>query len=100
MNLPEFMVRVLLPPSHSYACCPSGDTTYEEAYNKAIQDVLPPGFVVKWPRVGHKWPVDSEGYTWVHLHCTGKCPGVLDEAGEATSRAFGPNPGSSRLNGL
>jgi len=69
-NYPEFMVRVKLPPSSSFHCSPSGDAEYEEAYKKAIFDVKPPGFEVCWPRLNEKWPVDSEGYTWVRLYCT------------------------------
>lgn len=70
MMTPEFMMRVKLPDSGSYHSSPSGDSDYEEAYNKAIFDVLPPGFEVKYPRLGHKWAVDSEGYSLVTLICT------------------------------
>jgi len=68
--LPEFMVRVKLPSSSAYHSSPSGDTEYEEAYRNAIFAVKPPGFEVSWPRLNEKWPVDSEGYTWVRLYCT------------------------------
>jgi hypothetical protein len=69
-TLPEFMVRVKLPSSSAYHSSPSGDTEYEDAYKKAIADALPPGFEVRWPRMHEKWPVDSEGYTYVRLYAT------------------------------
>ncbi len=69
-DYPEFMVRVKLPSSGGYHCSPSGDTEYEEAYNAAIMAAKPDGYEVIWPRIGEKWPVDSEGYTWVRLRCT------------------------------
>lgn len=68
--IPEFMVRVKLPSSGGYASSPSGDTEYEQAYKEAIFAAKPEGFEVAWPRVGERWPVDSEGYTWVRLYCT------------------------------
>ena len=68
-NVPEFMMRVKLPSSGSFAACPSGDTEFEEAHRKAINDRLPPGFEVSWPRQG-TWPRDKEGYTWVLLYLT------------------------------
>lgn len=67
---PEFMVRVKLPSSSAYHSSPSGDTEYEDAYQKAIFALKPPGFEVIWPRLNQKWPVDSEGYTWVRLYCS------------------------------
>ena len=67
---PEFMVRVKLPSSGAFPGTPSGDTEYEQAYRKAILSELPQGFEVQWPRSNEKWPVDSEGYTWVRLRCS------------------------------
>lgn len=69
---PEFMMRVILPPSHSFHSSPSGDTEYDIAYNKALMENKPAGFEVIYPRRNEKWPVDSEGYTWVRLQCTNK----------------------------
>ena len=63
------MIRVKLPNASAYAGCPSGDSEYEDAYKSAIARVKPEGFEVKWPRIGHRWPVDSEGYTYVPLDC-------------------------------
>lgn len=63
----EYMVRVKLPNSASFSPGPSGDTEYDEAYRNAISAVRPRGFEVKWPKLGHRWPVDSEGYTCVLL---------------------------------
>ncbi len=67
--IPEFMVRVKLPSSNSYASCPSGDTEYEGAYSKALAKALPDGFEYIRPRQGTKWPMDSEGWTWARLKC-------------------------------
>lgn len=66
----EFMVRVKLPKSGSYHSSPSGDSEYEDAYNKAIADALPPGFEVCKARLNEKWPIDSEGVTYVPLRVT------------------------------
>lgn len=63
----EFHVRVRLPDAASFHSSPSGDAEYEAAYSSAISAVKPRGFEVRWPRTGQKWPVDSEGYTWVPL---------------------------------
>jgi hypothetical protein len=79
--LPEFMVRVKLPSSSAYAACPSGDAEYEEAYKKAIFDVKPAGFEVSWPRLNEKWPVDSEGYTWVRLFCADQSSAIAQWIG-------------------
>src|SRR3989344_39135 len=68
-NYPESMMRVKLPNSASYHSSPSGDTEYEEAYKKAIADVLPDGYEGIWPRPNEKWQSDSEGFTWVRLRC-------------------------------
>lgn len=69
---PEFMVRVKLPDSSGYAACPSGDSEYEDAYHSALAAATPPGFEVVKPRIGQRWPVDSEGYTFVPLRCPGE----------------------------
>jgi hypothetical protein len=66
----EFMVRVKLPSSGAYHSSPSGDTEYDNAYKEAIFAATPIGFEVGWPRRNEKWPVDSEGFTWVRLYCT------------------------------
>lgn len=65
-----FMVRVKLPNPAGYHSSPSGDTEYESARSEAIFAVKPAGFEVKWPRGGERWPVDSEGYTFVPLVLT------------------------------
>jgi hypothetical protein len=67
--IPEFMVRVLLPKSSEFHCSPSGDSEYDDALKKAIFAVKPYGFEVVWPKLNEKWPVDSEGLTWVRLRC-------------------------------
>lgn len=68
--IPDFVMRVRLPSSGAYAACPSGDTEYEDAYNKALKEATPPGYEIIQPRRNEKWPTDSEGYTWVRLRCT------------------------------
>ncbi len=69
MEIPEFMVRVKLPDSSSFHSSPSGDSAYEDAYNKALADAVPAGYEVQQPRRNEKWPRDSEGFTWVRLRC-------------------------------
>lgn len=63
-------IRVKLPSSGGYHSSPSGDAEYEKAYKDAIFKAKPAGFEVKWPRANEKWPVDSEGYTFVPLYLT------------------------------
>lgn len=63
----EYMVRVKLPSSSGYPSCPSGDTDYEVDYHNALTKATPQGFTPKPLRLGHHWPKDSEGYTWVLL---------------------------------
>jgi len=75
-NVPELMIRVKLPESGSYHGSPSGDTEYDRAYNDAILSAKPVGFEVRWPRAGERWPVDSEGYTWVRLYCADRKHGL------------------------
>lgn len=70
MEYPEFMMRVKLPSSSAFHSGPSGDTEYEEAFRGALFKVLPQGFEVTYPRGNEKWPMDSEGYSWVRLRCT------------------------------
>lgn len=74
----EFMVRVKLPSSGGYHSSPSGDTQYEIDYRQAIFDVKPIGFEVRWPRLNEKWPVDSEGYTYVPLYVSQHCDALAD----------------------
>lgn len=64
----QFMIRVELPSPSAYPSGPSGDTEYYTAYKDAIFASLPDGFEVFWPRAGQRWPVDSEGYTFVPLY--------------------------------
>lgn len=68
MNEIEFMVRVQLPNPNNYHSSPSGDSQFDDDYKKAIFDNKPPGFEVMWPRLNEKWPIDSEGYTYVRLY--------------------------------
>jgi hypothetical protein len=63
-----FHIRVKLPSPAAFHSGPSGDTEYDEAYKGAIFREKPQGFEVRWPRLNEKWPVDSEGYTWVPLY--------------------------------
>lgn len=65
-----FVVKVKLPASCAFHSSPSGDTEYEQAYNSAIFAVKPRGFEVKWPKGAERWPVDSEGFTYVPLVLT------------------------------
>lgn len=67
---PESVVKVMLPDSAGYASCPSGDTDYTVDYDKAMKAAVPDGFEAIKTRLGHNYPVDSEGYTWVLLKCT------------------------------
>lgn len=62
------MIQVKLPSSSEYHASPSGDTEYESAYKQAIFDAKPEGFEVSWPKIGHRWPIDSEGFTFVPLY--------------------------------
>lgn len=68
--VPEFMVRVKLPSGCDYWASPSGDTAFEEAFDKALAEATPPGFNPVYPRGNECWPVDSEGFTFVRLQCT------------------------------
>ena len=65
----EYVVRVKLPSSAGYHSGPSGDTEYEDDYNKAIFAAKPEGFEVAWPSKD-TWPKDKDGMTWVRLYCT------------------------------
>jgi hypothetical protein len=64
----EFMMKVKLPSPAAFPSCPSGDTDYDDAYRSAIFAEKPMGFEIAWPRLNQKWPVDSEGFTWVPLY--------------------------------
>lgn len=71
-NLPDFMVRVKLPSENAYPSCPSGDTDYEIAYDKAVKKATPAGFEVIEERLGVANPKDSSGYTYLRLRCVDK----------------------------
>jgi hypothetical protein len=89
VNYPEFVIRVRLPSSSAYHCSPSGDMEYSEAYTKAMEAAVPPGFAVVEPRLGHKRPVDSEGFTWVLLKLVGEKPALanwMERAKEAEAK--------------
>lgn len=75
-NTLEFMIRVKLPNPGAYSGSPSGDSQYEDDYNKAIFDIKPPGFEVSWPKLGHKWPSDSLGFTYVPLYISDEKSGL------------------------
>ena len=64
----EAMMRVKLPNSAAYYSGPGGDTQYESDYRKALADAKPHGYEINYPRTNEKWPVDSEGFTWVRLY--------------------------------
>lgn len=68
--LPEFFVRVKLPAAGNYPACPSGDTDYEVDYHEALTAATPEGFEPLKPRTLERWPMDSEGRTWVPLRAT------------------------------
>jgi hypothetical protein len=68
--IPEFMIRVKLPSPDAFPACPSGDTDYEIARDKALADARPEGFEYIYPRMGESWPRDSEGYTFARLRCS------------------------------
>lgn len=68
----EYFVRVKLPSPGGYHSGPSGDSEFEDAYKGAIFAAKPPGFEVKWPKLMQRWPVDSEGYTFVPLFLSDK----------------------------
>ena len=72
--VPEFMIRVKLPPSSAFHCSPSGDSEYEDAYRKAIADKLPENFEVIWPLFNQRTPQDSEGFTWIRIRFDGTPP--------------------------
>ena len=65
---PDFMVRVKLPKAAHY----TRFAAYEMAFEKALSDVCPDGFDFVCPEKNEKWPVDSEGYTWARLRCSGE----------------------------
>lgn len=69
-ELPEFMVRVKLPCSGEMP--PFDSDEYYSLHNEirdAIFAVKPDGFEVSWPKLGHNWPRDSEGFVYVPLYC-------------------------------
>lgn len=76
METPLFMVKVSLPSAGGYACCPSGDTEYEEDFNKALKKAVPPGFEVIHPKLLERWPMDSNGMTWVPLRLVDEGKGI------------------------
>lgn len=64
-----FMVRVKLPNSGGYSAGPSGDTEYEDAYEKALGSSLPSGFQYVKRRAGEHRFRDQEGYTYLPVFC-------------------------------
>lgn len=80
INFPnlQYCIRVNLPNSGHYSCGPSGDTEYEEAYNNAIKSAMPDGFKLVPVRLGHKRPVDSEGFTWMLVEPSGDSDFTID----------------------
>lgn len=69
-NYPLFMMRVKLPDPAAYSSGPSGDTAYQDAFCLALFQCKPDGYEVIYPAANTKWPVDSEGFSWVPLRCT------------------------------
>jgi hypothetical protein len=63
----EFMMRVKLPNSSNYACCPSGDTEYESDRHEALKKATPEGFEIIEERTGVNNPRDSAGFTYVRV---------------------------------
>ncbi len=68
-----FMVRVKLPTaSHQGNLYQSElekfNSDYEKSYKSSVFAAKPPGFEIKWPRNGEKWPIDSEGYSFMPLY--------------------------------
>lgn len=70
-KIPQFVIRVKLPNSNSYHCSPSGDTEYEEAYNKVLKENIPENFSVVNLRKPFSFPKDNEGFTWILLQYNG-----------------------------
>lgn len=64
----QFMVKVKLPSSCGFHCSPSGDMEYEQAIHNTIIAAKHPDFEVHWPKLNEKWPIDSQGYTYVPLY--------------------------------
>lgn len=71
----EYVMRVKLPSSSSYHSGPSGDTEYDEAYNRAIREAKPVGFEVSW-KTQSTWPKDKDGVTWVKLYCSNESDAI------------------------
>lgn len=57
------MIRTKLPNASSYHCSPSGDSEFEDAYNKALKASIPEGYKIRYD--GMSWPVDNKGYTYI-----------------------------------
>jgi hypothetical protein len=64
----EFMVRIKLPTELIFTNQSGEYTSDQKACMDAIFAEKPQGFEVRWPKVGQKWPVDSEGFTFVPLY--------------------------------
>lgn len=98
----EFMIRVRLPNPSGYASCPSGDTDYEVAYDKAMKKALPKGFVVMAERPAVHRPTDGNGLTWVRVRPTtqadalhtalmelGRLKAIIEESAELANKTKG-----------
>lgn len=66
----EFMMRVRLPDSSSFASCPSGDTDYAIAHREALKKALPEGFEIIKERPEERRPITANGFTYVRLRPT------------------------------
>lgn len=69
MSHPIAMIKVKLPSPSGFHSSPSGDTEYQEAWGKAMAAAMPAGYGYTNPRFNEKWPVDSNGLTWVPIYC-------------------------------
>ena len=65
-RLPEFVIRVRLPHSAAYSPGPSGDTAFDDACKKAIEEAMPPGFVAKKLRLNERVP-EIDGLSYVPI---------------------------------
>jgi hypothetical protein len=66
----EVMMRIKLPVEGGFirTSMSSDYTPDQQACMNAIFAAKPQGFEVRWPQIGERWPVDSEGVTYVPLY--------------------------------
>jgi hypothetical protein len=78
----EVMMRIKLPVDGGFVRDSMGDfTPDQQKCADAIFAAKPVGFEVRWPEIGTRWPMDSDGVTYVPLyvsHSKDAYAGLLD----------------------